>query len=310
MGRYNIASSKTEKKIMDAYWSLYTDIGTGITVDDVCGLAKINRSTFYYHFSSLDDVLMSIKERQLALLEDLFARNGDDAVDYGKFIPGFQELFDENAEYLVPLVVHYSDAEFSFRYRKILEDHMLVHLKVAYDYKDGRNETIVAMVASGLVNMFLISLTDGTATLNDSDRISDGLINIGLKTALRDYGIRIGFRNMKERRRYIPVPTLMRARTNADDTSHLRRDTGSETMGRKAFVLGGQVIDLRRGPGRDHRPPQIPQGTGECHRGRHRKPQRAQIQPSFHRALQNARQRSLDTGIHPHRRRHLRRVPR
>ncbi len=199
MGRYEKASGKTERAIEEAYWTLCEKEGAEpITVDRICSSAGIRRSTFYYHFNSIDDVLDSIKERQMSLLRELFDRAGRPDVNYDRFIPEFQELFDENERYLVPLVIEYGDRDFSFQYRSYLEDMMFEHLKITFDNHDSRTAGVLATIVSGLVSMFLISLSTHTVTLEDANMLSDGMINTGLRSVLRDnFGIHIGFTTMR-----------------------------------------------------------------------------------------------------------------
>ncbi len=196
MGRYENASGKTELAIQDAYWKLYTE-ERRITVDGVCELAGVHRSTFYYHYKTVGDILESIKERQMNLLIALFERTGGTEPVFEEFIPQFQELFNENEKYLVPLVMEYRDPEFSFKYRSFLEDRMFEHLKVTYETRDNRTAGVLATVISGLVNMFLTALSTNIITLEDANMLSHGMINIGLRPVLRDnFGIRFGFSNM------------------------------------------------------------------------------------------------------------------
>ncbi len=116
---------------------------------------------------------------------------------FEEFIPQFQELFNENEKYLVPLVMEYRDPEFSFKYRSFLEDRMYEHLKVTYENRDNRTAGVLATVISGLVNMFLTALSTNIITLEDANMLSHGMINIGLRSVLRDnFGIRFGFSNM------------------------------------------------------------------------------------------------------------------
>ena len=199
MGRYDKASAKTELAIQDAYWKIYEKRDTDtVTVDEICDEAGVHRSTFYYHFRSVEAVSDSIKERQMSLLRGLFERTGGKNVDFTAFIPAFQELFDENERYLVPLVIEYGDREFSFQYRSFLEDMMFEHLKISYDNRDTRTAGVLATVISGLVDMFLLALSNHTITLEDANMLSNGMINTGLRSVLRDgFGIHIGFTMMK-----------------------------------------------------------------------------------------------------------------
>ncbi len=199
LGRYDKASTRTERAIQEAYWKLYTENESGkVSVGDVCDLAEIHRSTFYYHYRNTEDILESIKERQMELLMDLFSRTGGKQKDFESFIPGFQQLYDENEIYLKPLVMEYRDREFSFRYRSYLEERMFEDLQISYDGRDPRTEGIITTIVSGLVNMFLVSLATRTVSLEDSNALSHGMINVGLRSVLRDrFGIRLGFITMK-----------------------------------------------------------------------------------------------------------------
>ncbi len=199
MSRYEKASTRTERSIQEAYWDIYEkEDSQKITVDEVCKKAGIHRSTFYYHFKSVDSILESIKKQQMDILMDLFERTGGADVDFEAFIPGFQELFEDNERYLVPLVMEYRDREFSMAYRSYLEDRMFEHLKITYDRGDSRTVGVLSTVLSGLVNMFLISLATRTVSLEDSNLLSHGMMNVGLRTVLRDnFGIYIGFVSMK-----------------------------------------------------------------------------------------------------------------
>ncbi len=157
----------------------------------------MHRSTFYYHFKNVDSILESIKDTQMDLLKRLFDSTGGRNVDFSKFIPEFQELFAENERYLVPLVIEYGDRDFSIRYRTCLEDMMFEHLKISFDRHDDRTAGVLAIVISGMVDMFLLSLATHTVTLEDSNILSHGMINVGLRTVLREnFGIHIGFTTM------------------------------------------------------------------------------------------------------------------
>jgi AcrR family transcriptional regulator len=204
---------------------LYEKGETGrITIDSICDSAKIHRSTFYYHFKSVDAILESIKDRQMSLLKELFESTGGKDVDFKAFIPAFQELFNENERYLVPLVIEYGDKEFSFRYRSYLEDMMFEHLKISYSQRDDRTAGVLEVVISGMVNMFLTSLATHTVTLRDSDLLSHGMINVGLRSVLRDnFGIHIGFTTMSPRHRWAGITSRSWARRPSVSHGGIRR---------------------------------------------------------------------------------------
>ena len=65
-------------------------------------------------------------------------------------------------------------------------------------FPPSRTVGVLPTMLSGLVNMFLILLATRTVSLEDSNLLSHGMMNVGLRTVLRDnFGIYIGFVSMK-----------------------------------------------------------------------------------------------------------------
>ena len=82
---------KTEKRIHDAYVKVATDCvaqGKSVSVTDVCEEAGINRTTFYKHFDSIDE----LDRRVTQGINDEFRRN----------LKGIEEI--DNFEYLVKII--------------------------------------------------------------------------------------------------------------------------------------------------------------------------------------------------------------
>jgi AcrR family transcriptional regulator len=63
---------KTETTIQEALVSLLNTRGlAGVTVGDIVAKADLNRSTFYLHYQSVDDVLLALEDRVSANLMEL-----------------------------------------------------------------------------------------------------------------------------------------------------------------------------------------------------------------------------------------------
>jgi AcrR family transcriptional regulator len=63
---------KTESTIQEALVSLVNTRGLGgVTVGDIVTKADLNRSTFYLHYQSVDDVLLALEDRVSANLMEL-----------------------------------------------------------------------------------------------------------------------------------------------------------------------------------------------------------------------------------------------
>ena len=60
MSQYLEAREKTIEKIEKAYFSLYIK-DKKITVSEICKIAGIHRSTFYFYYEWVDDVLDGIE---------------------------------------------------------------------------------------------------------------------------------------------------------------------------------------------------------------------------------------------------------
>ncbi len=200
MRTYEAARNRTMMCIQESFWELYiTQEKRRVTVEDVCRNAGITRSTFYYYYNDISDVLDSIKQKQMDLIRDLFETSNNESRDFQSFIPRFQELFVENERYLTPLVMEYRDPEFSMRYRSYIEDRMFNDLRINVEEPSTQIAETLSVIVSGLVHMFLNCLASHIITLEDADNLSNGMINTGLRWILKEkYGVNIGFRRMAD----------------------------------------------------------------------------------------------------------------
>ena len=67
MSQYKEARERTKTKIEDAYWDLMMN-NERITVKKIIEKAGIHKSTFYFYYEWVDDVLEEIKTRMMNLL--------------------------------------------------------------------------------------------------------------------------------------------------------------------------------------------------------------------------------------------------
>ncbi|MBR1452466.1 MAG: TetR/AcrR family transcriptional regulator [Candidatus Methanomethylophilaceae archaeon] len=198
MGIYEAARNRTMVSIQESFWELYTsEEKKRVTVEDVCRNTGITRSTFYYYYNYIHEVLDSIKQKQMDLISDLFETSNNENRDFQSFIPRFQELFIENERYLIPLVMEYKDPEFSLRYRSYIEDMLFNDLQIDIEEPSTQTTETLSVIISGLVHMFLNCLASNIITLEDANNMSNGMINTGLRWVLKEkYGVDIGFKRM------------------------------------------------------------------------------------------------------------------
>ncbi len=67
MNQYKEARERTKAKIENAYWDLMMN-NERITVKKIIEKAGIHKSTFYFYYDWVDDVLAEIKTRMMNLL--------------------------------------------------------------------------------------------------------------------------------------------------------------------------------------------------------------------------------------------------
>jgi len=198
MGVYEAARNRTLMAIQESFWELYiSQEKRRVTIGDICTNAGITRSTFYYYYKDVDEVLDSIKQKQIDLIHELFETSNNENRDFQSFIPRFQKLFLENERYLIPLVMEYKDPDFSMRYRSYIEDRMLNDLQITVEEPSTQTAETLSIIISGLVHMFLNCLASNIITLEDANNMSNGMINTGLRWILKEkYGATIGFKKM------------------------------------------------------------------------------------------------------------------
>ncbi|MBR2550774.1 MAG: hypothetical protein IKE92_12325, partial [Clostridiales bacterium] len=81
MSQYKEARERTKAKIEEAYWDLMIS-NERITVKKIIDKAGIHKSTFYFYYEWVDDVLEEIKKRLMDLLISTIESKERDAGDF------------------------------------------------------------------------------------------------------------------------------------------------------------------------------------------------------------------------------------
>ncbi len=81
MNQYKEARERTKAKIENAYWDLMMD-NERITVKKIIEKAGIHKSTFYFYYDWVDDVLAEIKKRMMNLLVSAVESENRDRGDF------------------------------------------------------------------------------------------------------------------------------------------------------------------------------------------------------------------------------------
>ena len=123
MSEYTAARNRTRAKIERAFWDLYLEKKfRRVTVQEIVQRAGIHRSTFYIYFQAVEDIFSAIKERQLSLLQEVLATEGEGNDRFIGLLNALREVYEENRIFLKPLVIDYHSSSFSRAYRQMLKD--------------------------------------------------------------------------------------------------------------------------------------------------------------------------------------------
>lgn len=84
---------RSEKAIIHAYVALMQEKGNRLSVTDIVNKADLNRSTFYAHFKSADDVLEKIHSDIINEITDIFGKD-DNRNSLSDPHPALQHILD------------------------------------------------------------------------------------------------------------------------------------------------------------------------------------------------------------------------
>lgn len=185
MSQYKEARERTKAKIEEAYWDLMIS-NERITVKKIIDKAGIHKSTFYFYYEWVDDVLEEIKKRLMDLLISTIESKERDAGDFRQVMIDMRKMFQENRKYLVPLVLEQRGGEFAVNYREYIKKSFAED--IGLDYKTGndvKNE-VANCVLAGLVEIMLYELSSEIIPDEFTYKIGDGIIRKGVALTLND----------------------------------------------------------------------------------------------------------------------------
>lgn len=154
-----------------------------ITVKEICKKAGVNRSTFYLHYESIDDLL----EETLGFINKKFLDYFEDTSDFitNINVSSKENLYLINDKYLVPYLNYIKDNKniflASFKRRKTmksveryesLEKYVLNPILDKYDVPTKMREYILSFYINGIVALI------GTWIKNNCDMPVEEMINI------------------------------------------------------------------------------------------------------------------------------------
>ena len=182
MSEYIAARSRTRAKIERTFWDLYLEKKfRRVTVQEIVQRAGIHRSTFYIYYQSVEDIFSAIKERQLSLLEEVLATEGEGEA---RFVGLLNALRDVYGIYLKPLVIDYHSSMFSRAYRQMLKDALKKDGNFPAYPEDSREYIILDCVMSGYIEMLLQFLDSGALSMEEAFLLAYYTMEHGTKPAL------------------------------------------------------------------------------------------------------------------------------
>jgi AcrR family transcriptional regulator len=185
MSEYIAARGRTRAKIERAFWNLYLEKNfRRVTVQEIVQRAGIHRSTFYIYYQSVEDIFSAIKERQLSLLEEVLATEGEGEARFVGLLNALRDVYEENRIYLKLLVIDYHSSMFSRAYRQMLKDALKKDGNFPA-YSEGSKEYIILdSIMSGYIEMLLQFLDSGALSMEEAFRLAYYTMEHGTKPAL------------------------------------------------------------------------------------------------------------------------------
>ena len=190
MSQYTEARERTKSRIEDAYWDLMTS-SEKITVQKIVDRAGIHRSTFYYYYDWVDEVLTGIKERMMSLLVSTIESEYRQQSDFRQLTVEMRRMFHNNRKYLIPLVLEQRGGEFAVKYREFIKIRLSEDLGLDYRTGNDVKNDVANCILSGLVEIMLYEMSSEIIPDQFTYMIGNGIIRKGVaKTLTEDLNIK------------------------------------------------------------------------------------------------------------------------
>lgn len=170
MGVYENARNITRHKIRDTFWTLYCkEHQKKITVDQISAAAGVHRSTFYFHYKDIYEILEEIEKELLEDMDRIHIEETFKGNRLDELARQFYDVYHQKAEYLHILVVKRKRAEFASEYRHALENKMFSILETENHKKTILQKKVIEICISQMMEILIICADD--PALNQEDMI-------------------------------------------------------------------------------------------------------------------------------------------
>lgn len=185
MAEYSKARQRAITKIENAYWDLFIN-EEKLTITNVIERAKVHKSTFYFYFDNLYDVLSSIKENQINLLEQTLNNQNRRDKEFNKLTIDLKNLFNNNRKFLIPLVIKQRGGDFAIEYREIIKREFAKDIGLEYKTGNQVKDDISNAVLNGMIEMLLSTFASEIIPLEDMYKIGFGIMEQGVRKTLKN----------------------------------------------------------------------------------------------------------------------------
>jgi AcrR family transcriptional regulator len=149
------------QRIRDAFWGLYLKVPfEKITVKEICELAGCNKTTFYYHFTGIENVLREIEDACMPKdAPDMVAelmRQGEEEIPLAEYLSKHGERFDM----LCHLLSSKGDPAFSRRVKDTMSKRWCEAFNIVYEELSAHDRLLMEFVMGGTTSL-LASYGDG-----------------------------------------------------------------------------------------------------------------------------------------------------
>lgn len=152
MGRpLKSSDAKTGKeRIKDAFWQIYLAKPIDrITVREVCEKAALNKTSFYYHYDCLEDVLHAIEDEVMPTeIPEVMVEGYQSRLDSLLLISQF--IGDEaRLDMICRLLSSNGDPTFVRRMKDAMKENWCRALKLEYESLSSKDKLLIEMVMGG-----------------------------------------------------------------------------------------------------------------------------------------------------------------
>ena len=188
MAEYKQARIKKQQLLVDAFWTLFEKNNFELTmsVQEIVTLAGTNRSTFYFYFDGVHEVLDEIIEKLKEKFVDIFSSSLRREGNYKEFYKELYTLFKKYSKYLVPLVCDSRHPEFAKWYRTNQRENFKEDIGLAKYRMDKRKNQIINIALSGIIEEQVQTFGYENLSIEESFDLEYGMLSSGLLSTLRE----------------------------------------------------------------------------------------------------------------------------